>query len=71
MVFLFLMCLGGEECTFPVEDTNINVLNMNLNEWSILKYDILSPFPSKRQGHSFNIISNTIYLFGGMGFFIM
>ncbi|KAG8938822.1 Negative regulator of mitotic exit [Tulasnella sp. 424] len=53
-----LVVFGG-----AVDDSHLHFLNLDTREWSKLRPP--APYPGPRYGHSFIIVDNTIWLFGG------
>ncbi|KAG8965090.1 Negative regulator of mitotic exit [Tulasnella sp. 408] len=53
-----LVVFGGN-----VNDTYLHFLNLDTREWSTLRPPY--PYPGPRFGHSFTVVDNTIWLYGG------
>ncbi|KAG8962651.1 Negative regulator of mitotic exit [Tulasnella sp. 425] len=55
-----LVVFGGHE-----SDSHLHFLNLDTHEWSKLRPR--APYPGPRYGHSFILVDDTIWLFGGRG----
>ncbi|KAG8939627.1 Negative regulator of mitotic exit [Tulasnella sp. 424] len=53
-----LVVFGGQ-----TDDSHLHFLNLDTREWSKLRPP--APYPGPRYGHSFILVDNTVWLFGG------